>query len=171
MIVLSTGLDLLDLSEPVSKNQTKAKKSENPSRVEGLKTLTHRKKADNLDLISVDAEQKIQSTRSPEKSSLDLVNIQAQLEKWDEVKFHGDRASKGYPAPERKPSSSRAPSKEFIWSAENRSQSEAAGVKATVESDSASDLELAPAPKWEEEMSSLKCLLAVVGGSRESRWW
>ncbi|XP_060098548.1 PEX5-related protein isoform X3 [Heteronotia binoei] len=144
--VLSTGLDLLDLSEPVSKNQSKAKK-ENSSRGEVLKTLTHRKKADNLDLISVDAEQKNQSARAPENNSLDLVNIQAQLEKWDEVKFHGDRASKGYPAPERKPSSSRAPSKEFIWSAENRSQPEAAGVKATVEPDTASDLELAPAPK------------------------
>ncbi|XP_077204427.1 PEX5-related protein isoform X3 [Paroedura picta] len=143
--VLSTGLDLLDLTEPVSKNQNKAKKSENSSRGEGLKALAHRKKADNLDLISVDAEQKIQSARAAEKSSLDLVNIQAQLEKWDEVKFHGDRASKGYPAPERKPSSSRAPSKEFVWSAENKS--EAAGVKATAESDSASDLELASAPK------------------------
>lgn len=72
MLVLSTGLDLLDLSEPVSKNQSKAKKSENPTRGEGLKTLTHRKKADNPDLISVDAEQKTQSTRAPEKSSLDL---------------------------------------------------------------------------------------------------
>ncbi|XP_048362762.1 PEX5-related protein isoform X2 [Sphaerodactylus townsendi] len=145
--VLSTGLDLLDLTEPVSKNQTKAKKSENSSRGEGLKALTLRKKSDNPDLISVDAEQKSQSARAPEKSSLDLVNIKAQLEKWDEGKFRGDRASKGYPAPERKPSSSRAPSKEFIWSAENRSQQEVAGVKATVESDSASDLELAPAPK------------------------
>nr|XP_056705539.1 PEX5-related protein [Euleptes europaea] len=145
--VLSTGLDLLDLSEPVSKNQSKAKKSENSSRGEGLKALTHRKKADNPDLISVDAEQKSQSARAPENSSLDLVNIQAQLEKWDEVKFHGDRARKGFPPPERKPSSSRAPSKELIWSAENKSPSEAAGVKATVEPDSASDLELAPAPK------------------------
>ncbi|XP_054839224.1 PEX5-related protein isoform X1 [Eublepharis macularius] len=145
--VLSTGLDLLDLTEPVSKNQSKAKKSENSSKGEGSKTLTHRKKTDSPDLISVDAEQKTQSVRTPEKSSLDLVNIQAQLEKWDDVKFRGDRASKGHPAPERKPSSSRAPSKEFIWSAENRSQSEVAAVKTAVESDSASDLELAPATK------------------------
>lgn len=43
------------------------------------------------------------------------VNIQSQLDKWDEVKFRGDKASKGYPVVERKPSSSRAPSKEFLW--------------------------------------------------------
>ncbi|XP_062987511.1 PEX5-related protein isoform X2 [Elgaria multicarinata webbii] len=75
------------------------------------------------------------------------VNIQGQLEKWDEVKFRGDRTSKGFPAPERKPSSSRAPSKEFLWSSENRSPSEVGGVKTALESNSASDLELAPAPK------------------------
>uniref|UniRef100_A0A670I2Q3 PEX5-related protein n=1 Tax=Podarcis muralis TaxID=64176 RepID=A0A670I2Q3_PODMU len=144
--VLSTGLDLLDLSEPVSQTQNKVKKLENSSRGESLKASTHRKKPDNPDLISVDAEQKIQPARAPEKSSLDLVNIQAQLEKWDDVKFHGDRASKGFPAPERKPSSTRAPSKEFLWSAENRSQSELATVKTALESDSASDIELAPAP-------------------------
>ncbi|XP_034989138.1 PEX5-related protein isoform X1 [Zootoca vivipara] len=144
--VLSTGLDLLDLSEPVSQTQNKVKKLEISSRGESLKASTHRKKADNPDLISVDAEQKIQPARAPEKSSLDLVNVQAQLEKWDDVKFHGDRASKGFPAPERKPSSTRAPSKEFLWSAENRSQSELATVKTALESDSASDIELAPAP-------------------------
>ncbi|XP_033006600.1 PEX5-related protein isoform X4 [Lacerta agilis] len=144
--VLSTGLDLLDLSEPVSQTQNKVKKLENSSRGESLKASTHRKKADNPDLISVDAEQKIQPARAPEKSSLDLVNIQAQLEKWDDVKFHGDRASRGIPAPERKPSSTRAPSKEFLWSAENSSQSELTTVKTALEPDSASDIELAPAP-------------------------
>nr|XP_034989139.1 PEX5-related protein isoform X4 [Zootoca vivipara] len=155
--VLSTGLDLLDLSEPVSQTQNKVKKLEISSRGESLKASTHRKKADNPDLISVDAEQKIQPARAPEKSSLDLVNVQAQLEKWDDVKFHGDRASKGFPAPERKPSSTRAPSKEFLWSAENRSQSELATVKTALESDSASDIELAPAP-------------APARSTKEQRW-
>ncbi|XP_066475872.1 PEX5-related protein isoform X2 [Tiliqua scincoides] len=75
------------------------------------------------------------------------VNIQAQLEKWDEAKFRGDKANKGYPLPERKPSSSRAPSKELLWSTENRSQSELTSNKTSLEPDSTSDLELAPAPK------------------------
>ena len=53
----------MDLSEPTLQTQNKAKKSENPSRGEGLKTSTHRKKTDNSDLISV---------RVSDKSSLDL---------------------------------------------------------------------------------------------------
>ncbi|KAJ7324742.1 hypothetical protein JRQ81_017762 [Phrynocephalus forsythii] len=145
--VLSAGLDLLDLSEPASQTQSKTKNVESSSRGENLKASNHRKKSDNPDLISVDAEQKIQPLRGPEKSSLDLVNIQAQLEKWDEVRFRGDKHAKGFSAPEKTPASSRAPSKEFLWSTENRSPSELASVKTALESDSASDLELAPAPK------------------------
>lgn len=65
--VLTTGLDLLDLSEPVSQTQTKAKKSESSSKSSSLK-----KKADGSDLISADAEQRAQALRGPETSSLDL---------------------------------------------------------------------------------------------------
>ncbi|XP_069720785.1 PEX5-related protein isoform X8 [Phaenicophaeus curvirostris] len=72
------------------------------------------------------------------------VDIQTQLEKWDDVNFHGDKSSKGQPSTERI-SSSRAPSKELLWSTENRSQSELTNVKSALESDSASELELAPA--------------------------
>ncbi|XP_057256448.1 PEX5-related protein isoform X4 [Pezoporus wallicus] len=143
--VLSAGLDLLDLSEPVLQSQNKAKKSENPSRSEGLKASIHRKKTDNSDLISVDIEQKAQTVRVSDKSSLDLVDIQTQLEKWDDVSFPGDRSSKAHPSAERTSSSSRAPSKELLWSTENRSQSELTNVKSALESDSTSELELASA--------------------------
>ncbi|KAG8136196.1 hypothetical protein E2320_009183, partial [Naja naja] len=144
--VLSTGLDLLDLSEPVSQIQSKVKKRENSSRGESLKGSTHRRKAEKPDLIYVDTEQKIQPLKGPEKS-LDLVNIQAQLEKWDEVKHRGERAGKGSSGSERKSSSSKAPPKEFMWLAENRSQPELATGKTTLESISTTDLELAPTPK------------------------
>nr|XP_047915422.1 PEX5-related protein isoform X1 [Anser cygnoides] len=143
--VLSTGLDLLDLSEPVLQTQNKAKKSENPSRGEGLKASTHRKKTDNSDLINVDTEQKVQTVRVSDKSSLDLVDIQTQLEKWDDVNFHGERSCKVHPSAERTSSSSRAPSKELLWSTENRSQSELTNVKSALDTDSTSELELAPA--------------------------
>ncbi|XP_039930404.1 PEX5-related protein isoform X5 [Hirundo rustica] len=73
------------------------------------------------------------------------VDIQTQIEKWDDVSFHGDRSSKAHPSAERTSSSSRAPSKEILWSTENRSQSELTNVKSALESDSASELELAPA--------------------------
>nr|XP_045017493.1 PEX5-related protein isoform X1 [Jaculus jaculus] len=132
--VLTTGLDLLDLSEPVSQTQTKGKKSEPSSKSSSLK-----KKADGPDLISTDAEQRGQSIRGPETSSLD---IQTQLEKWEDVKFHGDRNSKGHPMTERKPCSSRTGSKELLWSAEHRSQPELSTGKSALNSESASELEL-----------------------------
>ncbi|XP_012968576.1 PEX5-related protein isoform X7 [Mesocricetus auratus] len=139
--VLTTGLDLLDLSEPVSQTQTKAKKSESSSKSSSLK-----KKVDGSDLISADAEQRAQALRGPETSSLDLVDIQTQLEKWDDVKFHGDRTSKGHLMAERKSCSSRTGSKELLWSSEHRSQPELSAGKSALNSESASELELvAPA--------------------------
>ncbi|ELK25444.1 PEX5-related protein [Myotis davidii] len=66
--VLTTGLDLLDLSEPVSQTQTKAKKLEASSKTASLK-----KKADGADLIGAEAEQRGQQPlRGPETASLDL---------------------------------------------------------------------------------------------------
>ncbi|XP_011753431.1 PEX5-related protein isoform X20 [Macaca nemestrina] len=69
-------------------------------------------------------------------------DIQTQLEKWDDVKFHGDRNSKGHPMAERKSCSSRTGSKELLWSSEHRSQPELSGGKSALNSESASELEL-----------------------------
>ncbi|XP_039334851.1 PEX5-related protein isoform X12 [Saimiri boliviensis] len=69
-------------------------------------------------------------------------DIQTQLEKWDDVKFHGDRNSKGHPMAERKSCSSRTGSKELLWSSEHRSQPELSGGKSALNSESTSDLEL-----------------------------
>ncbi|KAM9088016.1 PEX5-related protein isoform 5-T5 [Megaptera novaeangliae] len=71
-------------------------------------------------------------------------DIQTQLEKWDDVKFHGDRNSKGHPMAERKSSSSRTGSKELLWSSEHRSQPELSGGKSALNSESAAELELVP---------------------------
>ncbi|XP_025769853.1 PEX5-related protein isoform X4 [Lynx rufus] len=71
-------------------------------------------------------------------------DIQTQLEKWDDVKFHGDRNSKGHPMAERKSCSSRTGSKELLWSSEHRSQPELSGGKSALNSESASELELVP---------------------------
>ncbi|XP_048203018.1 PEX5-related protein isoform X1 [Perognathus longimembris pacificus] len=135
--VLTTGLDLLDLSEPVSQTQTKAKKAEPSSKTSSLK-----KKAEGPDLIGTDVEQRGQPLQVTETSSLDLVDIQTQLEKWDDVKFHGDRNSKGHPMAERKSCSSRTGSKELLWSSEHRSQPEMSGSKSALNSESAAELEL-----------------------------
>ncbi|XP_027956800.1 PEX5-related protein isoform X3 [Eumetopias jubatus] len=71
-------------------------------------------------------------------------DIQTQLEKWDDVKFHGDRNSKGHPMAERKSCSSRTGSKELLWSSEHRSQPELSSGKSALNSESASELELVP---------------------------
>ncbi|XP_015727373.1 PEX5-related protein isoform X4 [Coturnix japonica] len=74
------------------------------------------------------------------------VDIQTQIEKWDDVNFPGDRSCKVHPSAERtSTSSSRAPSKELLWSTENRSQSELTNVKNAFDADSTSELEVAPA--------------------------
>ncbi|XP_063137506.1 PEX5-related protein isoform X22 [Rattus norvegicus] len=161
--VLTTGLDLLDLSEPVSQTQTKAKKSESSSKSSSLK-----KKADGSDLISADAEQRAQALRGPETSSLDLVDIQTQLEKWDDVKFHGDRTSKGHLMAERKSCSSRAGSKELLWSSEHRSQPELSTGKSALNSESASELELvAPA----QYPTTSKFMKKEIHLSYNSQFW
>ncbi|XP_060028001.1 PEX5-related protein isoform X4 [Erinaceus europaeus] len=136
--VLTTGLDLLDLSEPVAQTQTKAKKLEPSSKTSSLK-----KKADGSDLISADTEPRAQPLRGPEASSLDL-DIQTQLEKWDNVKFHGDRNTKGHAMAERKSCSSRTGSKELLWSSEYRSQPELSAGKSALNSESTAALELVP---------------------------
>ncbi|XP_029473226.1 PEX5-related protein [Rhinatrema bivittatum] len=137
--VLSTGLDLLDLSEPVAPAQSKAKKLEATSRGEGSKGPSHRKKANSTDLIKTEAEKN-------GKSSLDLIDIRAQLEKWDEATLCGDKSNERHRILERK-SSSKAASKELLWSAENKSQPELTNSKGALESESTSDLELAPATR------------------------
>ncbi|KAM9225570.1 PEX5-related protein isoform 7-T7 [Dugong dugon] len=85
-------------------------------------------------------ETKSEATARPVTSN--PADIQTQLEKWDDVKFHGDQTSKGLPMAERKSCSSRTGSKELLWSSEHRSQPELSVEKSTLNSESASELEL-----------------------------
>uniref|UniRef100_H3B1Q4 PEX5-related protein n=1 Tax=Latimeria chalumnae TaxID=7897 RepID=H3B1Q4_LATCH len=156
--VLSTGLDLLDLSEPVVQSQSKAKKPEVPSRADGSKATTQRKKTDDTDLIKVDLEQNVQSLKIPDKSSLDSINIQPHLEKWDDVNLHG-RASNGQWATERR-RYSRAASNELLWSAENRSQPDLNSGKSTLEFNTASDLDLSTQARLTREQRRGSSLLS-----------
>ncbi|XP_027731807.1 PEX5-related protein isoform X5 [Vombatus ursinus] len=71
-------------------------------------------------------------------------DIQTQLDKWDEVKFHGDRNSKVHAMAERKSASSRTGSKELLWSSESRSQPELTSGKSALNSESVPDLDLVP---------------------------
>uniref|UniRef100_A0A673J2Q3 PEX5-related protein-like n=1 Tax=Sinocyclocheilus rhinocerous TaxID=307959 RepID=A0A673J2Q3_9TELE len=73
--VLSSSLDLLDLSEPGERRHSKDRKSTLSS-----KGTPYRKKADETELIQVDADQSIPCSRTPEKISLDS-GIKCQTDK------------------------------------------------------------------------------------------
>uniref|UniRef100_A0A671RAE4 PEX5-related protein n=1 Tax=Sinocyclocheilus anshuiensis TaxID=1608454 RepID=A0A671RAE4_9TELE len=73
--VLSSSLDLLDLSEPGERRHSKDRKSPLSS-----KGTPYRKKADETELIQVDVDQSIPCSRTPEKISLDS-GIKCQTDK------------------------------------------------------------------------------------------
>uniref|UniRef100_A0A8C9RUH6 PEX5-related protein n=1 Tax=Scleropages formosus TaxID=113540 RepID=A0A8C9RUH6_SCLFO len=68
--VLSSALDLLDLSEPNDRRRSKEKKSPGSSRGDSSKGTPCRKKADETELIQVDIEQIAPSCLNPERVSL-----------------------------------------------------------------------------------------------------
>uniref|UniRef100_A0A665WM61 PEX5-related protein n=1 Tax=Echeneis naucrates TaxID=173247 RepID=A0A665WM61_ECHNA len=69
--VLSSTLDLLDLSEPGERRNSKDKRSPLTPRGDGQKNNSHRKKTDETELIQVEVEQTGPSMRTPERASLD----------------------------------------------------------------------------------------------------
>ncbi|XP_068137171.1 PEX5-related protein isoform X2 [Hyperolius riggenbachi] len=145
--VLSPGLDLLDLSEPIAPTQSKGKKTESALKGETSKGQSIKKKVDEAELIKTEAERSTKTVKIPEKSTLDLVHIQTQLEKWGDGCFRGDKSSEGHRSLERK-TSSKESSKELLWSADGRSQGDTERERSNVaETEHASDLEIAPAPK------------------------
>uniref|UniRef100_A0AAR2LDR6 PEX5-related protein n=1 Tax=Pygocentrus nattereri TaxID=42514 RepID=A0AAR2LDR6_PYGNA len=83
--VLSSSLDLLDLSEPGERRNSKDRKSPVSS-----KNTPHRKKPDETELIQVDVEQSTPRSRTPVKDSLDSANP-SPLEKWEELNLHPER--------------------------------------------------------------------------------
>ncbi|KAM4043549.1 PEX5-related protein isoform 4-T6 [Anomaloglossus baeobatrachus] len=148
--VLSPGLDLLDLSEPIPPPQTKGKKSETVLKGEPSKGQSIKKKVDDSDLIKPEAERSTKSIKIPEKCSLDLVHIQTQLEKWGDGCFRGDKSSDSHRVLERK-LSSKGSSKELLWSADGRSPVDPSrDRKNAVETEQTSDFEIAPVVKGRE---------------------
>ncbi|XP_036845198.1 PEX5-related protein isoform X2 [Oncorhynchus mykiss] len=123
--VLSSTLDLLDLSEPGERRNSKQdKKSPLLSRGDGPKNMPHRKKTtDETELIQVDVEQTVPCPHTPERVSLDSVNIASPLEKWEELNVHTERNSSRKWKLERRGSSKNS-SSELLWSIDCKTQSE-----------------------------------------------
>uniref|UniRef100_A0A672YZB1 PEX5-related protein n=1 Tax=Sphaeramia orbicularis TaxID=375764 RepID=A0A672YZB1_9TELE len=69
--VLSSTLDLLDLSEPGERRNSRDRKSPLSSRGNSQKNTPHRKKTDETELIQVEVEQTGPNMRTPERASLD----------------------------------------------------------------------------------------------------
>ncbi|KAM9459619.1 PEX5-related protein isoform 2-T2 [Salvelinus alpinus] len=124
--VLSSALDLVDLSEPSERSSGKVSVSvrERPSplgpRKGNSKNSPRRgKRRDETELIQVEVEHSSSAPRAPERVSLDSVSSSSPLEKWEEVNLHpegalNDSRKRRY---ERKCTSHHS-SSELIWSAE-----------------------------------------------------
>uniref|UniRef100_A0A8C2I8C7 PEX5-related protein n=1 Tax=Cyprinus carpio TaxID=7962 RepID=A0A8C2I8C7_CYPCA len=113
--VLSSSLDLLDLSEPGERRHSKDRKS--PHSTKGT---PYRKKPDETELIQVDVEQSIHCSRTPEKISLDSVAVPSSLDKWEELNPHLERNGSRKWKLERRRSSKN--SGEFVWSMDCKTQ-------------------------------------------------
>ncbi|XP_031162937.1 PEX5-related protein isoform X1 [Sander lucioperca] len=119
--VLSSTLDLLDLSEPGERRSSKDKRSPLSSRGNSQKNNPHRKKTDETELIQVDVEQTGQSMRTPERASIDSVG--STLDKWEELNPNPERNGNRKWKLERRRSSKNS-SNEFLWSTDCKTQLE-----------------------------------------------
>ncbi|XP_029906133.1 PEX5-related protein isoform X2 [Myripristis murdjan] len=152
--VLSSTLDLLDLSEPGERRSSKDKKSPLSLRGEGQKSNLHRKKTDETELIQVEVEQIGPSLRTPERVSLDSVNIGSPLDKWEDLNPNSERNGNRKWKLERRRSSKNS-SNEFLWSIDCKNQSEPSNknclevnTKAEPESALASQSRLTKEQRW-----------------------
>ncbi|XP_038573132.1 PEX5-related protein-like [Micropterus salmoides] len=124
--VLSTALDLVDLSEPgraarcrgssSNKDQRRSPQRRSPLRRKGSpRSPRCRTRPDETELIQVEVEHLPASPRTPERISLDSVSLSSPLDKWDEVNLDvEDAGRKRY----EKRCTSHHSSSELLWSAE-----------------------------------------------------
>ncbi|KAJ3599605.1 hypothetical protein NHX12_033561 [Muraenolepis orangiensis] len=117
--VLSSALDLLDLSEPSEQRNGRDKKSPLGSRGEAQKNTTLRKRTDETELIQVEVEHTALKSRTPERVSLDSVNVTSTLDKWEELNPTGNKKWKL----DRRRSTKNS-SNEFLWSTDCKTQPE-----------------------------------------------
>ncbi|XP_062251773.1 PEX5-related protein [Platichthys flesus] len=116
--VLSSTLDLLDLSEPGERRSSKDKKITLTSRRDSQKNNHHRKKTDETELIQVEVEQTGPSMRTRERASLDSGSP---LDKWEELNPNPERNGNRKWKMERRRSSKNS-SNEFLWSIDCKTQ-------------------------------------------------
>uniref|UniRef100_A0A1A8NCQ4 PEX5-related protein n=2 Tax=Nothobranchius TaxID=28779 RepID=A0A1A8NCQ4_9TELE len=138
--VLSSTLDLLDLSEPSERRNSKDRKSILSSRSDGQQNNSNKKKTDETELIQVEVEHTGPNTRNPDMTSLDTVTI-GSLDKWEELNPNPERNGNKKWKLERRRSSKNS-SNEFLWSIDCKTQSDTSNkntleLNTKVESESA----------------------------------
>nr|XP_057928405.1 PEX5-related protein isoform X4 [Doryrhamphus excisus] len=143
--VLSSTLDLLDLSEPSEQRNNKDRKSPLSSRSDKLNS-PHRKKTAETELIHVEVEQ---SVPTPERASLDSVIIASPLDKWEDLNPNPERNGNRKWKLERRRSSKNS-SSELLWSIECKTQLEPLN-KNSVESNTKAEPESALASQSDTE--------------------
>ncbi|KAM3866328.1 PEX5-related protein [Diretmus argenteus] len=122
--VLSTALDLVDLSEPGESNgrtgssqRTGSNRRRSPLRRKGSSRSPRKRKPEETELIQVEVEHHPSSPRTPERISLDSVSLSSPLDKWEEVNVdslvNGGRRRRS-----EKKCTSHHSSSELLWSAE-----------------------------------------------------
>uniref|UniRef100_A0A3B3C430 PEX5-related protein n=1 Tax=Oryzias melastigma TaxID=30732 RepID=A0A3B3C430_ORYME len=149
--VLSSTLDLLDLSEPSERKNSKDRNSLLSSRCDGQKNNSHKKKTDETELIQVEVEQTGSSMRTTERRSLDSVGS---LDKWEELNPNPEKNGNRKWKLERRRSSKNS-SNEFLWSIDCKTQLDSsnkntleANTKVEPESALASQARLTKEHRW-----------------------
>lgn len=116
--VLSTALDLVDLSEPPESSSSIKERRRSPLRRKGSSRSPKRKtRSEETELIQVEAEHLPPSPRTPERISLDSVSLSSPLEKWEEVNLDSLEDVSRRKRYEKRCTSHHS-SSELLWSAE-----------------------------------------------------
>ncbi|XP_072525390.1 PEX5-related protein isoform X2 [Salminus brasiliensis] len=121
--VISTALDLVDLSEPTERRWSWDRRSPRvPRRAGSAKASFCRKKTEETELIQVDTDEFSTGSFNAERASLDSVSS-SPLEKWEDLGLHPDRAFNGGRTwrHEKKKCTSHHSSSELLWSADFKS--------------------------------------------------
>ncbi|XP_072245558.1 PEX5-related protein [Leuresthes tenuis] len=157
--VLSSTLDLLDLSEPGERRNSKDRKCPPLSRGNSQKNNSHKKKTDDTELIQVEVERTGPSMGTAERASIDSATI-GSLDKWEELNPNPERNGNRKWKLERRRSSKNS-SNELLWSIDCKSQSESsnknkleANTKVEPESALASQARLTKENRWGSSLLS-----------------
>ncbi|XP_037554004.1 PEX5-related protein isoform X3 [Nematolebias whitei] len=127
--VLSSTLDLLDLSEPGERRNSNDRKSILTSRCDGQQNIANKKKTDETELIQVEVEQTGPNKKNQERVSVDSGENAHPLDKWEDLNPNTERNGNRKWKLERRRSSKNA-SNECLWSLDSKTQSDVSNKNA-----------------------------------------